>query len=99
MTIDSKYIVENSDGTTSILLERPVKCGVNEIEKVNFIHKDSVTVAHLEALDRAKGDVGASVMMVAELSDVSIGTVRKLRVPCGDMNRVLEFAGELLGNE
>lgn len=99
MTDQNNHIVENPDGTTSVMLDHALKSGAKEIEQINFIHPDDITISHLEALDLAKGDVGATIVMISELSDVSRGTAKKIRVPNGDMKRVSEFAGTLLGNE
>jgi hypothetical protein len=79
-----------------VALDFPLKGGKGpEITELKL--RGEPTVADLEAMDRAKGDVEKSRLLIADLSGVSPATLATMRVK--DYMRVMEAVGAILGNE
>lgn len=96
----SKRVSHNDDGTVTVALKYPVDTGKKIIESITL--RTECTVADLEAMDRGKGSVEQTKLMIAELSimpgekfGVSVGNVHKLR--SSDYLVLAQEVGKIIG--
>jgi hypothetical protein len=91
----SKKRKRNEDGSFIVELEHPVEHAGKSIDRI--VLRGEATVADLEAMDGAKGEIGKTINLVAELSGVSKLVIRKMRP--SDYQVVAEVVADILGNE
>lgn len=71
-------VTQNDDGTTTVALRTPVPKGKDEMVRDVTLRRP--TAGDIEAADKATGNVGMSVLLIAGLSGLPVGAVRKLDV-------------------
>lgn len=93
MTKISKFR-RNADGSVTVPLLKPVQHGERSVSEVTL--RGEPTVADLEAMDKAKGEVEKSLYLIAELSGLSVGCLRKVKAM--DFAAIGEALNDVLGN-
>jgi acylphosphatase len=82
-------VVFNEDGSVTVVLDYPVKKGKEMIDEIVFSRR--LTLADMEAADRAGGDVSQAVVLAAGVSGEPLAVIR--RVDFADAEKI-SFAVE-----
>lgn len=79
--MEDEKVQLNDDGSTTVALDYPIefKKG-SEVQEIASVTIKRPTVGDLEASDRAQGDVGKTTVLIAAISGIPVGAVRKLDV-------------------
>lgn len=85
----------NDDGTISVALKVPVVHDKKTHGEIRI--RATATVQDLEAMDVAKGDVGKSLHLIAELTGLPLAMLRKLSAV--DYSAMSVVVADILGNE
>ncbi len=93
----SDYIVENDDGTITIMFKRAVKSDNDKIADITEITLKIPTIGDVEASDNAKGDVGKTIRIIQSLSGVSTAMIR--RIAMSDFANIGEALEMHMGGE
>lgn len=91
----NERIKKEEDGSLVVALEFPLKGAKGDVKEIRL--RGNPTVADLEAMDKAKGDVEKSRLLVSDLSGVSSSLLSTMRVP--DYVVVMEAVAKIMGNE
>ena len=91
----AEHVTVNDDLTTTVRLEKPIKHREQEVSELRF--PAEATVMHLEATDKAEGDIQKAVFLMAELTGASKHVIRQLSMP--DFNRAAEVMNVLVGKD
>lgn len=85
----------NDDGSVTVFLRYPVVHHDKEITQLTL--RSMVTVADLESMDNAKGEVKKTIALISELSGVSVAAIRKLASI--DYAEIQGVVSEIMGKE
>ncbi len=90
-----KNVTQNDDGSFTVKLKFPVEHANRTVKELRL--RSEMTVADLEAMDKASGDVEKSMRIIAELSGCAMALLRKLKpADFGTLNKVI---AEIMGGD
>lgn len=93
--MDSDYIVDNGDGTTTVLLQHTLKSKNSNIDDIAEITLEVPTLGAFEAMDSTKGEIGKMIKMIQALSGLPGAMVRKISMQdLARINTVLDRGGD-----
>ena len=92
---DKKKWKTNGDGSVTITLAYPIQLKDKIVDSVTL--RGEVTVEDLEVMDKGKGEVAKSIYMIAELSGLSPGVIRKMK--SADFGAVADALAHVMGDE
>lgn len=90
---DNPRVSFNGDGSVTMLLNRPIKLVEGELVELKF--RDEVTAGDVEESEKSEGQAGQACRLIAALTGVSYGNVRKLRLD--DLNLAALIVGMISG--